>query len=558
MTTSGNDHLIDSARHHVVDFAATDWGGCLRDELGVGNGERIRWVATAIAVAVAFHLVVSIPAAALTIDVTSNSGSTGGPDCLLRDAIAAANLAAGGTVGGCTGAAGADTINLMAAGPYSLSAVDNNVSGVGPNGLPSVTSTITLEGNGETIERTGMTQFRLFHVASGGNLTLNDVTLSNGYSTDFGGAIRNSGTLLVTNSTLSGNIAASQGGGIYLDVSTTATVLNSTISGGSAAAFGGGICIGPSAIAYVVNSTISGAGSGNGGGGIFNNAGTAVVRNVTVASNTSPTFGGGLYNNGGTFSVLNSIVVGNTAVVSGGNCFGTIAITSLGWNIDDDGSCPFSQTGDESNNSNVMLGTLMDNGGPTQTRALAMGSDAIDAGRPAANGGCVDQNGTALTTDQRGYSRPEGMSCDMGAYEFDGMPPATATPTETPTSTATETPTSTPTQTPTGTATETPTPTATPTSTATMTPTATKAPIGGSCMETSQCETGLFCVDGVCCNRACDQPGEVCNLPEHLGFCSQVSVAPAPVMSGWMLALLAAGLMLLATLGLARSGRRRS
>jgi hypothetical protein len=48
----------------------------------------------------------------------------------------------------------------------------------------------------------------------------------------------------------------------------------------------------------------------------------------------------------------------------------------------------------------------VDNGGPTQTRALAAGSAAIDAG------------GACTATDQRGVARPAGASCDSGAYEF--------------------------------------------------------------------------------------------------------------------------------------------
>jgi hypothetical protein len=63
------------------------------------------------------------------------------------------------------------------------------------------------------------------------------------------------------------------------------------------------------------------------------------------------------------------------------------------------------------------LGTLGNYGGPTQTIRLLSGSPAIDTGDPS---GCSDAQGRLLTTDQRGYPRPDKedtSSCDRGAYE---------------------------------------------------------------------------------------------------------------------------------------------
>jgi len=143
----------------------------------MGGGRRI-----AAAMLFALLIVVALPAVgrAATIDVTTNSGGTGGTDCTLRDAISSANT--GAVVGACTtGTMGPDIINLAVAGPYSLTVVDNGTDG--PNGLPSVTSVITLMGNGETIQRTGATAFRLVHVAVGATLEVVDTILTNGNST---------------------------------------------------------------------------------------------------------------------------------------------------------------------------------------------------------------------------------------------------------------------------------------------------------------------------------------------------------------------------------------
>jgi len=100
---------------------------------------------------------------------------------------------------------------------------------------------------------------------------------------------------------------------------------------------------------------------------------------------------------------------------SSGNCAGTI--TDAGYNISDDSTCNFSATGSQNNtNPGLSSAGLANNGGPTQTIALVAGSHAIDAIPLAA---CTDQIGKRITTDQRGFPRPDGAEslCDIGAYE---------------------------------------------------------------------------------------------------------------------------------------------
>jgi len=122
--------------------------------------------------------------AASPIVVTSTSGGTGGPDCTLRDAITAANTDVAS--GSCPAGDGDDVIQLPNKATIRLTGVDNSSSG--NNGLPVITTTITIEGNGSTIER-GRTEaeFRLFHVRAGGRLTLEDLTIAKGHGTGLGG-----------------------------------------------------------------------------------------------------------------------------------------------------------------------------------------------------------------------------------------------------------------------------------------------------------------------------------------------------------------------------------
>jgi cysteine-rich repeat protein len=192
--------------------------------------------------------------------------------------------------------------------------------------------------------------------------------------------------------------------------------------------FGGGIDCGDCEL-DVVNSTISGNEAGVSGGGIAN-GGTVTLRNVTVTGNTADADGvpnpfdgnddgGGLFNDGGANIFLkNSIIAGNDDLSDEApivperfssqdfNVFGATAGCTIA------GTTTHNVTGEVAG-----LGPLADNGGPTFTHALLADSPALDAGNPA---GCVDENDAPLTTDQRGFERPVGSACDIGALEAGG------------------------------------------------------------------------------------------------------------------------------------------
>lgn len=301
------------------------------------------------------------------VGMTANA-QFNGVGCLLIDAINAANTdAASGT---CPAGNGADTITLLQ--DVTLSDVDNaDYANTGANGLPQISSAITIEGGGHTISRTASAPaFRFFFVPDGGVLTLNNLTLSNGDVTPdnrkggalyndyggtatvnnstlngnrgFGGAIYNIGNLTVNHSTVSGNSAGGNGGGI--ENWGTLTVNDSMISSNSAGSFGGGIYnSGPLTVTNstvsnnsagggggfynrrtlsIANSTVSGNHSGNGGGGLSNNeGGTVIVNNSTFSANSASGpagNGSGLFNNSGTVTVNSSTFSANTAGNGGG------------------------------------------------------------------------------------------------------------------------------------------------------------------------------------------------------------------------------------------------
>ena len=106
--------------------------------------------------------------------------------------------------------------------------------------------------------------------------------------------------------------------------------------------------------------------------------------------------------NAGTASLKNTIVAGN----SHSNCANSGTLTSLGHNLDSANTCNFGAAGDLTG-VNPILGVLASNGGPTKTMRLNAGSPAIDHG----------SNTTCASKDQRGVARPQGPTCDIGAYE---------------------------------------------------------------------------------------------------------------------------------------------
>jgi CSLREA domain-containing protein len=148
----------------------------------------------------------------------------------------------------------------------------------------------------------------------------------------------------------------------------------------------------------LINVTLSGAA----GTGLIN-GGDARLTNVTIADSD----GYGLENlSTGILELSNTLVAENTMAACSGS------LTSLGHNLDDDGTCGLSAVGDLSAVP-PSLGALSARDSRTPTHALLAGSAAIDAGT---NSGCPGE-------DQRGEVRPvdgdqdSQAACDIGAYE---------------------------------------------------------------------------------------------------------------------------------------------
>jgi hypothetical protein len=283
------------------------------------------------------------------------------------------------------------------------------------------------------------------------DVTISGMTMRNGTGSGDGGAIYHcNGTLtledvVIEQNSVRGSGISGYGGAMYNCPSSTATIVDSTIRNNSAEV-GGAICNG--GLLIVVRSTFSGNTSLKlrGGGAIFN-YGVLHVANSTFSGNTAAGGVGGAIDVGtlvgltGGAQIDNSTISGNTAALGqsqGGGIFnrfgepvyvqndiiannvpqncGGAQLQTEGFNLSSDGSCNLAGAGDL-NGVDPRLGSLQNNGGPTQTMALLPFSPAIDAGNAS---GCRDWLGRALVTDQRGMPRPdrnESRGCDIGAYE---------------------------------------------------------------------------------------------------------------------------------------------
>lgn len=355
-----------------------------------------------------------------------------------------------------SGSFGGDTIQ------FSASALSGQTITL-TSDLPTISQDVAIVGLGaRVLAVSGNSQFQIFYVDDA-DVLISDLTIRNGLANQ-GAGIRSNQYLILARATVTGNRTQSgNGAGIYN--SGSMYIIDSTIAGNTSSNLGGGIYnIGPLGM---VNSTVSGNSAAI-GGGIYNAGeassvgaagGVLDVVNCTITGNIG-TPGGGIYTqnasateiitNGGSTSgdtvviityfqgttyLNNTIVAGNNIDLTGpvdagfshNNLIGNASFAG-GLTHGQNGNIVGNQGGGSLPIAAILNPTLANNGGPTDTHALVQNSLAIDNG---ANDEALDitrDDLAPLTTDQRGFSRIVNDTVDIGAVEFENLPPVLIAP----------------------------------------------------------------------------------------------------------------------------------
>jgi hypothetical protein len=254
--------------------------------------------------------------------------------------------------------------------------------------------------------------------------TLNDVAFVSNQAGGQGGAMYNyaengsTSSPQLTDVEFDGNSAAQWGGAMYndgLNGASSPVLVNVTFTGNDAV-YGGAMYnegTGGASNPTLTNVTFSGN-TASRGGALLNDAtsggiASPVLTNVTISGNHASAYGGALfsYDVGGTSNPLltNAILWGNSATlgspVTSGNATITYSIV--------EGGCPAVNICSHLIAGSPRLGPLQNNGGATRTLLPGLGSAAVDTGN----------DGSCPATDQRGFARPQGPHCDLGAVESD-------------------------------------------------------------------------------------------------------------------------------------------
>ena len=256
-------------------------------------------------------------------------------------------------------------------------------------------------------------------------LSVSDSVIELNRAANGGGIAQEGGQLGIERSSIRSNNALN-GGGFYSTSAATDTEIRNSVLHHNQSTNGGGLFVDGSRTA-MVTSTVSNNVANTDGGGIFSNGNagsTMFIESASVIDNDADHdrdqlggTGGGIYDVlfGIRVDVRNSLIARNTYLgffdddcvgslnAFGRNLFGTLE------------GCSIAQTAARGLVAPESIGPLLNNGGPTLTHALLLGSAAIN--------GTLDNGLCFVSTDQRGAPRVAGLRCDVGAYEFGSIVP---------------------------------------------------------------------------------------------------------------------------------------
>jgi len=269
---------------------------------------------------------------AATINVANGAITVNAGDatCSLIEAIRNANSDSDTSGGDCAPGSGADVISLPAGGAFNFTTP--YFYSYGNNGLPVISTEMTIQGNGSTLDLGGSAvRIRLARVNATGDLTLADATVSGGYMYDAtygGGVFRvDGGELTIDGSTLEDNATRSYGGAIFVRDDGTLLVTNGSTISGNTAFRGGGIYSRDSATT-IEDSSVSGNYAERTGGGVQGNGGSLSISGSLINDNGwqpgqigvtgEVDYGGGVFTDKTALEILDSTIDGNYGGYGGG------------------------------------------------------------------------------------------------------------------------------------------------------------------------------------------------------------------------------------------------
>jgi predicted outer membrane repeat protein len=229
-------------------------------------------------------------------------GTLNGPKATIKNATA--TVTTGGTI-------------YIANGTY----YENNIQINNDMTIIGASQTNTIINGGKQAGKPGV----IFLIPSGVNVTIQDLTIENGYNEDkglsgYGGAINNNGALTVNAITFTANTALLEGGAIYntgnLNVNKCTFIKNSASLLGGAISNTGNLIVSNSN--FNDNTIIKGA------GGAIGNTGQLTLNNNNLFNNNFANNGGALFNANKLTINKNNTFTDNNAASNGGAIYNSI------------------------------------------------------------------------------------------------------------------------------------------------------------------------------------------------------------------------------------------
>lgn len=318
-------------------------------------------------------------------------------ECTLRAAVQEANALVG-----------VDRLRLPA-GDYRLT-ISGAAEDAAATGDLDVTDSLILQGAGadRTIVDAADLGDRVLHILSGVTATIGGVAIRNGRDVEDGAGVYNEGVLQLNQSRLAGNTTAFNGNGGGLANLGRLVLSNSTVSGNVARA-GAGLYNRGTLTVYssTVADNLGMAYSGDQAGAGLYNTGELSIYNSLIAENSATniygaSLGGGLFNSGNVV-IARSTLAANRAISS---------YDGFGGGVYNDGSLTVNNSTLSGNEARAIQGGFDSGGGIYNAGALTLNNSTLSNNKADSNGGLFNVGLANVNSSTIAGNDPIGLSHD--------------------------------------------------------------------------------------------------------------------------------------------------